>query len=137
MYHFHRTGIHTLAAAGTLIVVNRGVEVLDLYRAGRALLLAYLTADTAVLAVLLRNLSVVGRRAQNVDMLRLGLDAYYAVRASRCALSAGTAKRRFYLRHAIHYLYGIVLADRRTVSETYTAVLAHSVAAVEAFYRLA
>ena len=61
MNDFYRAGSHALSAVRTQLVIYRGMEVFDLYRAVRALLFAYLTADAAVFAVQLRDLSVVRR----------------------------------------------------------------------------
>ena len=54
-----RTGCHAYTAAGTLLIVYSRMEILHLYRSVRTLLLTDLTADTAVLAVLLCDLAVV------------------------------------------------------------------------------
>ena len=50
MYRLYRTGSHTFAAGGAFFIVDDSVEILHLYRPIGALLLAHLTADTAVLA---------------------------------------------------------------------------------------
>ena len=60
-----------------------------------------------------------------------------SVRAGFSALSACSAQRRNYLGYAIHDLDRIMFADSGTVTETDTAVFAHSVAAVESLDSLA
>ena len=60
---------HTFAAVYAFFVIDRGVEILYLYRAGGTLFLAHLAADTAVLAGELSCLAVVAGRAEHVDML--------------------------------------------------------------------
>ena len=59
MNDLNGTGSHALSAVCTQLVIDRGMEVLDLDRAVRTLLFAYLTADAAVFAVQLCSFSVI------------------------------------------------------------------------------
>ena len=74
MNDLYGTSVHTFAAVYALIVVDRSVEVLDFDSAVRTFFLAHFTAYTAVFASEFGSLSVVARRAEDVDMLALWLD---------------------------------------------------------------
>ena len=65
-------------------------------------------------------------------MLGKRLDTDKIVRTDCCALSAGTAKRRYDLSNAVYYLYGIMLTFVYTVAKTDTAEFTSSVSAVKA-----
>lgn len=62
VYCLYRAGSHAGAAVGTLIIVDRSVEIVYDYCFVRTLLFAYTAADTAVLAAELSDLTVVSRR---------------------------------------------------------------------------
>lgn len=69
MDHLCRTGCHAGSAVGTLVIVDRSVEIVYHNSFIRTFLLADLTADTAVLTYKLSRLSVVSRRTEHVNML--------------------------------------------------------------------
>lgn len=133
----HRTGRSTFAAAGTFFVVDRSVEVLDFDCTVRTFLLAHFTADTAAFAGSFCILAVVAGRAENISSLALRLDAYERIRTYSSALSASSTESRDDLSQAVFYLYSVVFTDSSAVAETYTAVLAETVSAVESLNSLA
>ena len=137
MNDLYRTGVHALAAVFAFIIVDRSVEILDLYGSGRTFLLAHLAADTAVLASELGRFAVISGRAENVDVLALGLDADELIGTGCCTLSARSAESGIYFGNAVFNFDSVVLADSRTVAETDTAELTRAVSAVEALHSLA
>ena len=86
-----RTGFHTSTAVGTLIIVDRSVEVIYSYSPVRTFLLAYLTADTAVFAGKFCSLAVIAGGTKNINMLCKWLYTDKTVWTGSCALTAGTA----------------------------------------------
>ena len=117
----YRTDSSAGTAAGALIVVDDRVEVLHSNSAGGTFFLAHLTADTAVLAVLLRNLSV--GAAKDIDLFSSRLNGNKVIWTDINALSASAAQCRQHFSDTIFDANGIMFADLSAVAESEAAEL--------------